>query len=158
MSFADKRCRAGSQDSSTESERCRRVVSWLTFWRGVSAILLVAMGELQFYLVSVWVSTPAGVLFAVNSVGGVLLAVPMVLARRWLLPLACGMGLLFITSASLELATALSVDLYGICEQLAGRSVVPVVVTDSVATVVLAVTTALVLRVWLPHENDLRFL
>ncbi|MPZ78870.1 MAG: hypothetical protein GEV28_00075 [Actinophytocola sp.] len=115
-------------------------------WRILSALALLAMGGIHLYLVLDGVGGVLGVLFVLNAIGGLLLAIAMLAAPRRLLPLASVLGLLFIVGTLLALVLALTVGLFGIAEKLDGQLVPTTLVVESIGIIVLAVTTALAYR------------
>jgi hypothetical protein len=112
----------------------------------LSALVLLAMGGIHLSLVFQWAGGLLGVLFVLNAIGGLVLAVAMVAARRRLLRLASVLSLLFMAGTLFALVLALTVGLFGITEQLSTELVVTTLVVESIGTVVLAVTTVLVFR------------
>lgn len=116
-------------------------------WRWLSALLLLAMAGIHLYLVVFeGFGGLLGTLFVLNGIGGLVLAVAMVVTSHGLLPVASVLSLLFMAGTLLALVLALTVGLFGISEQLNGEAVVPTIVIEVIGTVVLVVTTALVLR------------
>ena len=59
-------------------------------WRLLSAILLLAMGGIHLYLVFYGVGGSLGVLFVLNAVGALVLAIAIIVLRGRLLLLATG--------------------------------------------------------------------
>jgi small-conductance mechanosensitive channel len=112
-------------------------------WQVLSAVLLLAMGGIHLSLVFQWARGLLGVLFVLNAIGGLVLAIAMLAARRRLLRLASLLSLLFMAGTLLALVLALTVGLFGITEQLSTALVVTTLIVESIGTVVLAVTTAL---------------
>ncbi len=115
-------------------------------WRILSAVALLAMGGIHLYLVFDGVGGILGVLFVLNAIGGLLLAIAMLAAPRRLLAVASVLSLLFLLGTLLALVLALTVGLFGITETLDFTLVPTTLVVESVGVVVLAVTTALTLR------------
>ncbi len=115
-------------------------------WQVLSALFLLAMGGIHLYLALTGVSGMLGVLFILNAVGALALAVAMVVLRRRLLLVACVLSVLFMAGTLLALVLALTVGLLGIGETLHGRLVPTALVVESVGVVVLLVTVALVVR------------
>ena len=115
-------------------------------WQAVSALFLLAMGVIHLYLVLNGTGGILGILFTLNFVGGLVLAIAVVLARGRLLPLVSVLGLLFMAGTLLALVLALTVGLFGISSSLSYELAPTTLVVESVGTIVLAVTTALVLR------------
>lgn len=117
------------------------------FWQVLSGLLLLAMGGIHLYLVVFrGFAGLLGVLFVLNAIGGLLLAVAIVASPRRLLPLAGVLSLLFMAGTLLALVLALTIGLFGIREQLGGELVVTTLIVESVGAMVLAVTTALLFR------------
>ena len=110
-------------------------------WRVLSALLLLTMGGIHLYLVLTGFGGLLGVLFVLNAIGGVVLAIAMIAAPRRFLPLASVLGLLFIAGTLLALVLALTVGLFGIHEQLGTQLVPTTLIVESIGTIVLAVTT-----------------
>jgi hypothetical protein len=115
-------------------------------WQVLSALFLLAMGGIHLYLALTGVSGLLGVLFILNAVGALVLAIAMVVLRRQLLLVACVLSVLFMAGTLLALVLALTVGLFGIGETLHGRMVPIALVVESVGVVVLLATTALVVR------------
>ena len=115
-------------------------------WQVISAVLLLVMGGIHLVLVLTGTGGVLGVLFVLNAIGALVLAIAMVVAPRRLLPLASVLSLLFMVGTLLSLVLALTVGLFGIREQLGGELVVAALVVESVGIIVLAVTTAMVYR------------
>jgi hypothetical protein len=118
----------------------------LTVWRALSGVLLLTMGGIHLYLVLTGFGGLLGVLFVLNAIGGVVLAIAMIAAPRRFLPLASVLGLLFMAGTLLALVLALTVGLFGIHEQLGTQLVPTTLIVESIGTIVLAVTTALAFR------------
>ena len=116
-------------------------------WQVLSALVLLAMGGIHVYYVAfVGAGGLIGVLFVLNAIGGLVLAIAMLAARRRLLRLASVLSLLFMAGTLLALVLALTVGLLGIREQWDGELVAPTLVVESIGTIVLVVTAALVFR------------
>jgi hypothetical protein len=118
----------------------------LILWQVLSALLLLAMGGIHLYLVFDGVGGVLGVLFVLNAIGGLLLAIAMIVAPQRLLAVASLLGLLFIAGTLLALVLALTVGLFGITETLSFTLVPTTLVVEPIGIVVLAVTTALAFR------------
>lgn len=114
--------------------------------RILSAILLLAAGLIHLYLVFNGVGGILGVMFVLNGIAGVALAVGMLLLRGRLLQLATVLSLLFMIASLLALVLALTVGLFGIHETWDFTLVPETVIVESIGVVVLAVTTWLMLR------------
>ena len=118
----------------------------LMIWQALSALFLLAMGGIHLYLVFHGTGGILGILFVLNFVGGLVLAIAMLVARGWLLPVVSVLSLLFMAGTLLALVLALTVGLFGIRSSLDYDLAPTTLVVESLGTVVLAVTTALVLR------------
>ena len=118
----------------------------LMLWRVLSALLLLTMGGIHLYLVLTGFGGLLGVLFVLNAIGGVVLAIAMIAAPRRFLPVASVLSLLFMAGTLLALVLALTVGLFGIHEQLGTQLVPTTLIVESIGTIVLAVTTALAFR------------
>jgi hypothetical protein len=118
----------------------------LMAWQVLSALFLLAMGGIHFYLALTGVSGMLGILFTLNAVGSLVLAVAMVVLRGRLLLVASVLSVLFIAGTLLSLVLALTVGLFGIGETLHGRLVTTALVVESFGVVVLLVTIALMVR------------
>ena len=115
-------------------------------WQVISAVLLLAMGGIHLFLVLTGTGGTLGLLFALNAIGALVLAIAMVVAPRRLLPLASVLSLLFTVGTLLALVLALTVGLFGISEQLGGELVVTTLVVESIGIIVLAATTSMLYR------------
>ena len=115
-------------------------------WQVVSAFFLLAMGWIHLYRALTDVNGVLGVLFILNAVGALVLAIAVVVLRRGLLLVACVLSVLFMAGTLLALVLALTVGLFGIGETLRGQLVTTALVVESVGVVTLLVTTALVIR------------
>jgi hypothetical protein len=118
----------------------------LIVWQVISALLLLAMGGIHLYLVFDGVGGTLGVLFVLNAIGGLVLAIAMVAAPRRLLPAASALSLVFMVGTLLALILALTVGLFGISETINGQLVVTTIVVEAIGAVVLAVMTSLAFR------------
>jgi hypothetical protein len=114
--------------------------------RVLSAILLLAVGGIHLFLVVDGVGGTLGVLFVLNAVAGIVLAIAMLVLRGRLLKLATVLGLLFLIASLASLLLALTVGLFGITEVWTFTLVPQTVVIDAVGIAVLAITTAVVFR------------
>jgi hypothetical protein len=115
-------------------------------WQALSALLLLAMGGIHLYLVFDGVGGLLGVLFVLNAIGGIVLAIAVIAAPRRFVPLVSVLGLLFMAGTLLALVLALTVGLFGITEKLSFQLVPTTLVVESIGIIVLAVTTALAFR------------
>ena len=115
-------------------------------WQALSALFLLAMGGIHLYLVFNGTGGILGILFTLNFVGGLVMAVAIVVARGWLLPVVSVLSLLFMAGTLLSLLLALTVGLFGIRSSLDYDLAPTTLVVESIGTLVLAVTTVVVLR------------
>ena len=143
----------GSGDMAMKSERVgsgvpvsapagHRALRSVIVWQVLSALFLLTMGGIHLYLAI----QGAGSLeapFVVNAVGGLVLAIAIVVLRGRLLLLASVLSTLFMAGTLLALVLALTVGLFGVHEVLSYRPVPITLVVESIGTIVLAVTTAL---------------
>ena len=136
----------GSRDPATAGAAGRGGQRTPIVWQALSAVLLLAMGGIHLALVFQWASGLLGVLFVLNAIGGLVLAIAMLAARRRLLRLTSSLSLVFMAGTLLALVLALTVGPFGITERLSTALVVPTLVVESIGTVVLAITTALMFR------------
>jgi hypothetical protein len=118
----------------------------LRVMRILSALVLLAVGGIHLFLVFDGVGGILGVMFVLNAVGALVLAIGMLfLHGRWL-QLTTVLSLLFVIATLLALILALTVGLFGITETWDFTLVPQTVVVESIGIVILGVTTALVLR------------
>ena len=110
------------------------------------ALLLLAMGGIHLYLALNGVGGVLGLLFVLNAVGALVLAVAIVALRRRPLLVASVLSLLFMLGTLLALVFALTVGLVGIRETLDFQLVPTTLVVELIGTIVLMVTTAMVFR------------
>ena len=115
-------------------------------WQALSAVLLLAMGGIHLWLVLNGVGGVLGVLFVLNAVGALVLAIAIVVLRQGPLLVASVLSLLFIVGTLLALVLALTVGLFGIRETIDFQLVQTTLVVESIGTIVLAVTTAFAFR------------
>ncbi len=122
-------------------------------WQVLSALFLLAMAGIHLYLVLDGVGGTLGKLFVLNVIGGLVLAIAVVVLRGRLLLAAVAAGTLFMVGTLLGLVLALTVGLFGIHEVLSYQLVPTTLVVESIGTIVLAVTTALLYQ---PLRGSLR--
>jgi hypothetical protein len=120
--------------------------SAVTVLRILSAILLLAIGGIHLFLVFDGTGGVLGVMFTLNGIAGIVLAIAILALRGRLQMFAIVLGLLFAIASLAALLLALTVGLFGITETWDYMLVPQTVVIDAVAVVVLAVTTVLTLR------------
>jgi hypothetical protein len=118
----------------------------LMTWRLLSAIVLLAMGAIHLYLVFDGVGGTLGVLFVLNAIGGLVLAIAMIVLRGRLLALGTVASLLFMVGTLIALILALTVGLFGIHEDIGFTLVPTTLVVESIGSIILAVTLAMVMR------------
>jgi hypothetical protein len=118
----------------------------LLIWRLLSVLMLLIMGGIHFYLVLDGVGGSLGVLFVLNAIGALVLAIAIIVLRGQLLLLATVLALLFMVGTLLALVLALTVGLFGITEVLSFKLVPTTLVVESIGTVILAITVGLLLR------------
>lgn len=118
----------------------------MTFLRILSAILLLAVGGIHLFLRFDGTGGVLGVLFVLNGIAAIVLAIGMFALRGMLLKLVTVLGLLFLLASLASLLLALTVGLFGIHEVWTYTLVPQTVVVDAIGIVVLAITTVVVLR------------
>lgn len=114
--------------------------------RILSAVFLLAAGGIHLFLVFWGVGGILGVMFVLNGIAGIVLAIAMLVLRGRLLQLATVLSLLFMIATLLALILALTVGLFGITETWDFMLVPETVIVESIGIVVLAVTTVVVFR------------
>ena len=140
MGMSSEPRRAGSRQSVIASQHS------LMAWQLLSAILLLVMGGIHLYFVLNGFGGLLGMLFMLNAAGGLVLATAIIVLRGRLLWLATVLSLLFMVGTLLALVLALTVGLFGIREYLSFQLVPTTLMVESIGTIVLVVTTALVSR------------
>jgi hypothetical protein len=118
----------------------------MTILRILSAIALVAVGGIHLFLRFDGTGGILGVLFILNGIAAIVLAIGMLALRGRLLKLATVLSLLFLLASLASLLLALTVGLFGITEVWTFTLVPQTVVVDAIGIVVLAITTAVALR------------
>jgi hypothetical protein len=126
----------------------RSAAGGLLLWQSLSALLLLVMGAIHVYLVVFsGFDGLLGTLFILNGIGGLVLAVAILVARRGFLALVSVLSLLFLGGTLLGLVVALTpAGLLGIHEQIGGELVPTTLVVESLGVVVLLVTSVLAVR------------
>lgn len=114
--------------------------------RILGAIILFAIGGIHLFLVFNGVGGLLGVLFILNSIAGIVLAIGMLALRGGLLKLTTVLGLLFIIASLLSLLLALTVGLFGITETWTFTLVPQTIVVEAIGIVVFAITSTIALR------------
>jgi hypothetical protein len=119
----------------------------LFVWQVLSAIFLLGMGWIHLqYVIFLGAGGLLGILFILNAIGSLVLAIAMIVTRGQLLRVASVLSLLFTVGTLLALILAFNNSLFGIQESISGALVVPALVEESIAIIVLLVTTVLVFR------------
>ncbi|GAA4382378.1 hypothetical protein [Agromyces bauzanensis] len=118
----------------------------LTVMRILSAIVLVAVGGIHLFLVFDGVGGVLGVLFVLNAIAGVALAIGMLVLRGRLLVITGILSVLFVLATLVALLLALTVGLFGITETWSFTLVPESVIIESIGVVVLSIATLVALR------------
>ncbi|WP_395729255.1 hypothetical protein [Nakamurella sp.] len=118
----------------------------LMLWRLLSAAALLVMGGIHLYLVLHGMRGVLGVLFVLNAVGALVLAIAVLVLRGGLLLLATVLSLLFMVGTLLALILALTVGLFGIHEVVSAELVTTTLVVESIGSIILAATVVVVSR------------
>jgi hypothetical protein len=134
--------RVGSSVPVSAAGAGHRALRSVIVWQVLSALLLLTMAGIHLYL-AIKGAGSLGKPFWVNGVGGLVLAIAILVLRGRLLLLASLLGTLFMAGTLLALILALTVGLFGIGETLSYGPVPPTLIVESIGTIVLAVTTAL---------------
>lgn len=120
--------------------------SALRVLRILSAIVLLVIAGIHIFLLFDGVGGLLGVLFVLNSIAGIVLAIGMLALRGRFLAIATVLSLLFVIASLAALLLALTVGLFGITESWNFTLVPETVIVEAIGVVVLAVTTAAALR------------
>lgn len=134
--------RVGSRVPGSAAGAGHRALRSVIVWQVFSALLLLAMAGIHLYLAAKGAGS-LGKPFWVNAVGGVVLAIAIMVLRGRLLLLAGVLSTLFMAGTLLALVVALTVGLFGIHEVLSYGPVPPTLAVEALGTIALAVTTAL---------------
>jgi hypothetical protein len=118
----------------------------LTVMRVLSAIILLAVGGIHLFLVFDGVGGILGVLFVLNAIAALVLAIGMLVLHGRLLAVTTVLSLLFVIATLLALVLALTVGLFGITQSWNFTLVPETVVIEAIGIVVLAIATLVVLR------------
>ncbi len=121
-----------------------QTVLWVL--RILSAIILLAIGGIHLFLVFNGVGGVLGVLFVLQAIAGLVLAIGMLALRGRLLSIATILSLLFVIASLAALLLALTVGFFGITETWDFTLVIETVVVESIGVVVLAIATWVVVR------------
>jgi hypothetical protein len=135
--------RVGSGAPVSAAGARHRALRSVIVWQVLSALLLLTMGAIHLVLALKGAGS-LGKPFWLNAVGGLVLGIAIVVLRGRLLLLASVLSTLFMAGTLLALILALTVGLFGVHEVLSYGPVPPTLVVESIGTIVLAVTTALV--------------
>jgi len=128
----------------TDTTRTAGRVVWTM--RILSAIALLAAGAIHLFLVFNGTGGILGVMFVLNAIAALVLAIGMLALHGRLLQLATVLSLLFLIATLLALILALTVGLFGITSSWDLMLVPEAVIVESIGIVILAITTVLVLR------------
>jgi hypothetical protein len=138
---------AGSPEPATAGGLGLRRRRWLIVGQVLSALFLLAMGWIHLdYVIFVGAGALLGILFILNAIGSLVLAIAMIATRGRLLCVASVLSVLFTAGTLLALVLALNNSLFGIQETIGGDLVVTALVVESIGLIVLLVTTALAFR------------
>ena len=114
--------------------------------RILSALALLAAGGIHLFLVFNGVGGILGVMFVLNAIAGLVLAIGMLVLHGRLLQATTVLSLLFLIATLLALVLALTVGLFGIIETWDFMLVPETVIVESLGIVILAITTVMVFR------------
>ncbi len=114
--------------------------------RILSAVFLLAAGGIHLYLVFNGVGGILGVMFVLNAVAALVLAIAMIAMGGGLFRVASVLSLLFLIATLMALVLALTVGLFGITVTWDFMLVPETVIVEAIGVVVLAVTTLLAFR------------
>ncbi len=114
--------------------------------RVLSAVSLLAAGGIHLYLVFNGVGGILGVMFVLNAVAALVLAIAMIALGGRLFRVASVLSLLFLIVTLMALVLALTVGLFGITVAWDFMLVRETVIVESIGVVVLAVTTLFAFR------------
>jgi hypothetical protein len=121
-----------------------QTVLWVL--RILSAIILLAISGIHLFLVFDGVGGVLGVLFVLQAIAGLVLAIGMLALRGRLLSISTILSLLFVIASLAALLLALTVGFFGITETWDFTLVIETVVVESIGVVVLAIATWVVVR------------
>jgi hypothetical protein len=114
--------------------------------RILGGIVLLAIAGIHLFLVFDGVGGVLGVLFILNSIAAVVLAIAIFALRGALVKLVVVLSLLFIVASLVSLLLALTVGLFGIHETWTFTLVPETIIVEAIGIVVLLVASAAVLR------------
>ena len=114
--------------------------------RILGGILLLAIAGIHLFLVFDGVGGVLGVLFILNSIAAIVLAIGMFALRGALVKFVVVLSLLFIIASLVSLLLALTVGLFGIHETWTFTLVPETIIVEAIGIVVLVVASAAALR------------
>lgn len=114
--------------------------------RILGGIVLLAIAGIHLFLVFHGVGGVLGVLFILNSIAAIILAIGILTLRGALVKSAVILSLLFIIASLLSLLLALTVGLFGIHETWTFTLVPETIIVEAIGIVVLVVASTAVLR------------
>ena len=146
---------AGSRVPGSAAGAGSRALRSVIVWQVLSVLFLLTMGAIHLYLAAKGAGS-LGKPFWVNAVGGLVLAIAILVLRGRLLLLASVLGTLFMAGTLLALVLALTVGLFGVHEVLSYGPVPPTLAVESVGTKGTTVRAELprVLRSGLPLDSQ----
>ena len=118
----------------------------LTVMKILSALVLLTIGGIHLFLVFDGVGGLLGVLFVLNAIAALVLAIAMLVFRERLLVAASVLSLLYIIATLGSLLLALTVGLFGITETWDFTLVPQTIIVEAIGIVVLAITSGLAYR------------
>jgi hypothetical protein len=114
--------------------------------KAIGAVLLLAVAGIHLFLVFDGVGGLLGVLFVLQAVAAIVLAVGLLALRGRMLKLATVLSLLFLLASLGSLLLALTVGFFGITEVWSFTLVPQTIAVEAIGIVVLAIATVVVLR------------
>lgn len=114
--------------------------------RILSALVLLTVGGIHLFLVFDGVRGVLGVLFVLNAISALVLAIAVLVLHGVLLRWAVVLSLLFVIATLASLLIALTIGLFGIHEVWTFTLVPQTIVIESVGIVILAVACITLLR------------
>ena len=114
--------------------------------RILGGIVLLAIAGIHLFLVFDGVGGVLGVLFILNSIAAIVLAIAIFALRGALVKFVVVLSLLFIVASLVSLLLALTVGLFGIHETWTFTLVPATIIVEAIGILVLVVASAAVLR------------
>ncbi|SEI13365.1 MULTISPECIES: hypothetical protein [unclassified Leifsonia] len=114
--------------------------------RILGGIVLLAIAGIHLFLVFDGVGGVLGVLFILNSIAAIVLAIGMFALRGALVTFVVVLSLLFIIASLISLLLALTVGLFGIHETWTFTLVPETIIVEAIGILVLVVASAAALR------------